>query len=313
MRIGFNPKNCNIKTDAPGISIDRGFLAHFQVSAANAAAASATGVMAAANLGASTQTKTTGITNPAVPRALRIAGNVSGLTTKVNVKGTNFAGEAISEELTLNGTANVDGAKAFKTITEIDLPAQTHTPAEQTEIQEYTHKADAGGTITVTVTAAGMNGSPKAVALEVETDDTAIEVATKVVAALNADEDVSAKFVASNEDGTSATVTLTALAPAANDATLAMAFVDTDTTGVTAGVSTDGTAGVPYDKVSVGWCDKLGLPYKLAQNTVLATYLDNTKETNPPTVTVSATDLESNTIDLDSALNGKVVDAYLLV
>ena len=313
MRIGFNPKNCNIKTDAPGISIDRGFLAHFQVSAAEAVAASATGVMAASNLGAATQAITAGITNPAVPRALRVAGNVSGLTTVVTVKGSNFAGEAISEELTLNGTANVDGAKAFKTVTEVDLPVQTHTPAAQTETQEYTHKADAGGTITVTVTAAGMNGSPKAVALEVETDDPAIEVATKVVAALNADEDVSELFTASNVEGTSATVTLTANTPLANDGTLAMAFVDTDTTGVTAGASTDGTAGVPYDKVSVGWCDKLGLPYKLVHNTILATYLDNTKETNPPTVTVNATDIQSNTIDLDSALNGKVVDAYLLV
>lgn len=65
--------------------------------------------------------------------------------------------------------------------------------------------------------------------------------------------------------------------------------------------------------VKVGFGNKLGLPYKLAHNTVLAAYLDNVKEGTPPTVAVSATDLESNTITLNSALNGKVVDAYLIV
>lgn len=65
--------------------------------------------------------------------------------------------------------------------------------------------------------------------------------------------------------------------------------------------------------VSVGWNDKLGLPFKLPHNTVLAAYLDNTKEANAPTVATSATLLENNTIDLHSALAGKAVDVYLIV
>jgi len=64
---------------------------------------------------------------------------------------------------------------------------------------------------------------------------------------------------------------------------------------------------------SIGFGEKIGLPYKLAHNTILNTYLDNVKEVTAPTVTVSATALESNTIDLNSALNSKVVDVYLIV
>ncbi|HCT63746.1 MAG TPA: hypothetical protein DIC60_00430 [Lachnospiraceae bacterium] len=65
--------------------------------------------------------------------------------------------------------------------------------------------------------------------------------------------------------------------------------------------------------IHVGHGEKLGLPYLLPHNTVIKTVFDNTVEANAPTVTVSATALESNTIDLDSALNSKVVDVYLMV
>ncbi|HEX3018543.1 MAG TPA: hypothetical protein VHP31_11925 [Caproicibacter sp.] len=67
------------------------------------------------------------------------------------------------------------------------------------------------------------------------------------------------------------------------------------------------------DTVSVGIGSALGLPYKLAHNTVLAAFLDNTKETTAPTVTTSAAVLESNTITLSSSLSGKAVDVYLMV
>lgn len=67
------------------------------------------------------------------------------------------------------------------------------------------------------------------------------------------------------------------------------------------------------DTVSVGFCDKIGLPYLLARDTVMAAHLDNALEATHPTVAVSATAIESNTIKLSSALNGKQVDVYLLV
>lgn len=65
--------------------------------------------------------------------------------------------------------------------------------------------------------------------------------------------------------------------------------------------------------VSIGFGEKLGLPFKLAHNTVLVAYHDNTLEATAPTVTVSATKIEDNTVDFNTALDGKVVDAYLIV
>lgn len=65
--------------------------------------------------------------------------------------------------------------------------------------------------------------------------------------------------------------------------------------------------------VAIGFGDKLGLPHRSPMNTVLFASLDGVREATPPTVAASATAIESNTIDLDSALNGKVVEAYLVV
>lgn len=69
---------------------------------------------------------------------------------------------------------------------------------------------------------------------------------------------------------------------------------------------------VGTDTVSVGWGDKIGLPYKLVQNTVLHAHLNNVRESSY-TVVTNASALESNTIDLNSALNGDDVDIYLVV
>ena len=65
--------------------------------------------------------------------------------------------------------------------------------------------------------------------------------------------------------------------------------------------------------VTIGWGDKLGLPYKLAHNTCLMAFLDNTIEATAPVIAVSASKIEDNTVDLNSNLNGKVVDVYLIV
>lgn len=184
-----------VNSDA-GIGVMRSFLAHFQVSAASAVAASATAVHAAVTLTASAQTVTTAITSPAVPRNVSVTGNASGITGNVVVTGTNYNGDTITETIALSGTSTVAGTKAFKTVTSIALPAKT------------------------------------------------------------------------NSSG---------------------------------------------DTVSVGIGSALGLQYKLAHNTVIFAFLDNTKEATAPTVTVSASALESNTITLNSSLSGKVVDAYLVV
>lgn len=185
-----------IQTDVPGVSADHAFLSHLSWTAAQAVAASNTGVHAAVTLGAAAQNVTTAIANPAVPRALRIKGNAAGIAGNVVITGTNYLGEAITETIALNGATAADGAKAFKTVTKIALPAKT------------------------------------------------------------------------NESG---------------------------------------------DTVSVGWSDVLGLPYYLTHNTVQMAFLANVKEGTAPTVTVDSDEIEKNTIDLNSALNGSAIDVYLFV
>ena len=194
MRPGKRPENARIKTQA-SIDVDLGFIAHIQIGASEAIATSDTAVLAAVTLDATEeQLITEGVINPAIPRALRIKGNAAGIVGNVVITGTNYAGEAITETIALNGSTAVNGAKAFSTVANVLFPARN---------------------------AAG-------------------------------------------------------------------------------------------NTVSVGFNDVLGLPYKLAHNTVLKAYLDNVLEATAPTVTTSATAIESNTVDLHSALDGSAVDIYLI-
>lgn len=64
---------------------------------------------------------------------------------------------------------------------------------------------------------------------------------------------------------------------------------------------------------AIGFGEILGLPYKLAHNTVLLASLNNVKEAIAPTVVASSTAIESNTMKLNSTLNASIVDAYLIV
>lgn len=75
-----------------------------------------------------------GITNPDVPRVVSIKGNASGITGNVVVHGTNINDEVISDTIALNGSTEVAGAKAFKTVTSIDYPAETHVGTDTVSI-----------------------------------------------------------------------------------------------------------------------------------------------------------------------------------
>ena len=66
------------------------------------------------------------------------------------------------------------------------------------------------------------------------------------------------------------------------------------------------------DAVQIGWGVKFGIPYKLGLNTVLAAYVDGTKE-GSFTVAVSAEALESNTIQMNTTPAGKATDYFLIV
>jgi len=68
----------------------------------------------------------TAITNPDFPRVLTITGTKAGgsLTGNVVITGTNIRNEVISDTIALNDDATVAGVKAFKTVTNIQVPVR---------------------------------------------------------------------------------------------------------------------------------------------------------------------------------------------
>lgn len=123
---------------------------------------------------ASPQTITTGIGTFDYPRTVTITGNASGNAGDVVISGTNFAGTAITDTIALSGTSTVQGAKAFKTVTSIAVPAETHagtdsltigfgakigfpviiTNASQVVAKSFNNSVDAG-TVTASATLEG--------------------------------------------------------------------------------------------------------------------------------------------------------------
>ena len=61
---------------------------------------------------------------PDVPRSLTVKGNDANVAGNVTIEGTDIEDKAISEVIALNGANVVNGNKAFKTVTEITLPAR---------------------------------------------------------------------------------------------------------------------------------------------------------------------------------------------
>lgn len=65
--------------------------------------------------------------------------------------------------------------------------------------------------------------------------------------------------------------------------------------------------------ISLGSGSKLGLDHTLESNTVLQASLNGVKEATAPTVATSATNVSSNTVTLNSALNGTPVKIRYMV
>ena len=197
----FDPTGHEIQSDVDGEDLDRGFIAHLEVSAENAVVADTDGVHEAVTDNGSQQEITTEITNPAVPRNITATAGGTGGDIKaiqIVIDGTDFLDAVIQETLpafTVDTPGTVEGSKAFKTVTKVTIPAH---------------------------------------------------------------------------DGNGATT-------------------------------------------AIGWEDKLGIPYKRAVCPCLAAFLDEALEATLPTVVSSSSDIAANTIELDSALDGSKVDAFLIV
>lgn len=129
----FNPKaGQKMQGETLAVTpVDMSFLAHYQITPA---AKSATAVHAAIPLTAQTQTITTGITNPDVPRVLTVKGNAGGIAGNVVLTGTDISGAVITDTIALNGSTEVNGTKAFKTLTSIALPVETNAGTDTVSI-----------------------------------------------------------------------------------------------------------------------------------------------------------------------------------
>jgi len=282
------------------------FLRHYQITPS---ALSPTAVMVATNLAATTQGILSGITNPNFPRTVTIKG-IAGMTGNVVITGSNVNGDAISDTIALSGVTEVEGIKAFATVTLVSLPVQTHTPTAQVETATVIGTITGSGNATVVVTAAGMNNTPKTISVAVLNTDSATIVAGKIITVLAADADVSAMF---NVGGTGATVTLTRKVPAANDATLNVSTANGTCTGLTsAPTSADTTAGVAYDTCSVGQGKKFGMPQIVYNAACLLLALFYGTTDSGGTLTVDAA-LEKNLYSCAGTPNGsKLLDLYYL-
>ena len=84
-------------------------------------ALSADGCHAALSLSGSAQTITTGIANPDVPRNVTLVSSGT-QADDVVITGTDENGVAVTDTLTINNTATIQGVKAFSTITQIVYP-----------------------------------------------------------------------------------------------------------------------------------------------------------------------------------------------
>ena len=124
----------HLLTHAEGITADRAYIAHYVIPVGKAVAAGAANVLALTVLDADDPTVIpagTAITQPPTPRVLSVVSNDADVTSvAVKNEGTDAAGVAISEDITVTGLTPALGTKAFATITKITLPAFAGAVAE---------------------------------------------------------------------------------------------------------------------------------------------------------------------------------------
>lgn len=307
-RVPFNPKIGRIKTDAGNFAVDRSFLAHYHLTPA----AEDTDGIAALKLGEEAQSVTSGFGAIPEPRNVKITPSAAAVTgTTVKVYGTDFNGDAIDESFTTAGLTPKVGAKAFASVTKVDLPIQSSTPAKQKATISVTAAASAAGTSVYTFTSAATGTAYDISCAYLSTDDTETKAATKLKAALNADTKFKAKWIAA---GTGADITIESLTYAGQDSTINLVLKTTGDSNVTLGSITANTVtGVAEDVVDVGWGKVIGIPYKLAADELVVANLFNNADDNG-TVANSATDICSNTFALAGTPDGTApLDLYIIV
>lgn len=320
----FNHKmGQKIQTNAKGVAVDRGFIAHLNWTAAQAVAASTDGVHLA---------KACPAINVAASAVIKAASAVTDILTIAQTVALGADSNALNVLLTtatddVLAVTKMDETKTINISLAKTTAGNNAAAAIQVAIRALT---TVGGISVAAVTCtAGGNWDTAAVA----TGEVAavafsgglspVDVVTTVITS-----PVTPRNITATTDGTAADIKAVQViieGTNMNDEviteTLPAFTVNTKTTVVgNKAFKTLTKYTVPaHDGLAAttatGWGDKLGLPYKLERNTLLYkhTYLNNVVEATDPTVAVSATLIENNTIDLNSALNGTQVDAEFTI
>jgi hypothetical protein len=320
----FNPNmGQTIKTNVPGKSVDRAFPAHFQIFAADAVALDTDGVHVA---------KACPAINVAAAAVIHA---VTAITDILTITETVALGATANDLKVLLRTAGDDNLAVTKTdgtkTINIALAATTAAKNTAAAIQAAIRALTTVGAISVAAItcAAGGNWDTAAIATG-ETGAVSfsgglspVDVIITGITNPAAPRNITATAGGTGGDIKAVQVTVTGTNFLDEIITEVLPIFTVNTPGSVTGAKAFKTVtgiSIPaHDGLgattAIGWGDILGLPYLLAHNTVLykQTFLNDVVEATEPTVTVSATDIEGNTIDLNSALNGTAVDTYLLV
>ena len=321
MRAGYNPKLGRIKTDAKNSVLDMSFIAHFQVDADDATVADIDGIHAA---------KACPAINVAAAAVIKAASAITDILTITQTVALGANSNALNVLLTtaaddVLAVTKTDGTKTINISLAKTTAAKNTAALVQAAVRALTTVGGidvsavictAGGTWATAAIATGEAGvvsftgglSPVDVII---TDIIQPSVPRNITASTDG--------TAGDIKAVQVIITGTNFSDEVITETLPVFTVNTKTTVTgSKAFKTITSISIPaHDGLgattSIGFGEKLGLPYLLPYNTVLKAYFDNALQGTPPTLATSLTDIESNTIDFDSALNSKVLDAYLIV
>ena len=253
---------------------------------------------------------TTGIKGLDRPR--RITATAGGTAADIKavsviIAGLDPIGLALTETLpafTVNTAGTVTGSKVFARVTSITIPAGDSPYGDTVSIGAAGLPAVASTTgILAAVTD---NGAPQTIATGINQPDVPRNITATAGGTAGDIKAIAVIITGTNAEDVVITETL--------------GVFTENTPGTVAGLKAfktvtsilipahDGTGAT----TAIGFGDVVGLGHRLARNTVPAAFLANTVEGTAPTVVVSATVLESNTADLNSALNSTQVVVELV-
>ena len=269
-----------------------------------AAALAVDAILAAVTDTGAQQVITTGINPPDRPRRITAtAGGTAGdiKNIQVTVVGTDPLGAALTEILpvfTLNTPGTVTGVKVFATVTSITIPAHDGTGATTSVgAAGQPAVADADGILA----AVTCTGSPQTITTGINQPEVPRNITATAGGTAGDIKAIQVVVAGTNAEDQAITETLPAFTVnTAGIVSGAKAFKTVTSITIPAH---DGTG----TTTAIGFGDVLGIGHRLARNTVVAAYLDNALEGTAPTVVVSASAIESNTADLNSALSSTPV------